>query len=339
MQESLYDRFRPFKPYDLVLAVVMLVLVSVSTQATMVQQTTIVVAGLGLFLILDFVQRLVPVPTPQWQALAIVGLNTAAVTVLVHLRGADHFTLAFYMLNVGFATVAFGKHVGVATALLSVMAQMQLNLMTGVEQRPASETALMLAVLLTLVAILMRVHRLQQHALFDAVTGLRNHRYFQVRLRDELKRAERHARSTALILLDLDDFKKVNDRFGHAAGDEVLRQVGQVLERNARAADVVCRYGGEEMAVILPETTLADALVVAERLRQAVEAVRLGERTLSISIGVACYPEHAGNTDELIAAADAAMYRAKHAGKNCVRNASSEKIEERGSRIENRTSS
>src|SRR5262249_22265576 len=159
----------------------------------------------------------------------------------------------------------------------------------------------MLAVLLTLVAILMRINRLQKYAIHDAVTGLRNHRYFQVRLRDELKRSERNGVATALILLDLDDFKRVNDRYGHAVGDQVLRQVGQGLEQNARASDVVCRYGGEELAVILPETAASDAKMVAERLRKAVE--QLGEpasHPVTVSVGVANFPDHAGHSDGLI---------------------------------------
>jgi diguanylate cyclase (GGDEF)-like protein len=319
MQESLYDRFRPFKPYDLVLSVVMIMLVTVSTPGTIVQQGLIVLAGFVLFLVLDFAQRLVPVPTPQWQALLIVAVNTAMVTMIVHLRGASQFTLAFYMLNVGFATVAFGEQLGLATALLSVMAQLMLSLMMNVAPQPLPETALMLAVLLTLVAILMRINRLQKYAIHDAVTGLRNHRYFQVRLRDELKRSERSGVPTALLLLDLDNFKRVNDRFGHAVGDQVLRQVGQVLERSARASDVVCRYGGEELAVILPETAATDAMMVAERLRKAVE--QLGEpasQPVTISVGVANYPDHASHSDELISVADAAMYQAKGSGKNCV---------------------
>jgi diguanylate cyclase (GGDEF)-like protein len=317
MQESLYDRFRPFKPYDLVLAVVMIVLVAVSSQGTPVQQALLVGAGLVLFLVLDFVQRLVPVPTPQGQALLIIGVNTALVTLLVHLHGASEFTLAFYMLNVAFATVAFGEHAGVASAVLSVLAQMQLP---REAQRTLPEVGLVLAVLLTMVAILSRINRMHQYALFDAVTGLRNHRYFQVRLRDELKRSERQSVPTALVLLDIDDFKQVNDVFGHATGDVVLRQVGQALERTARAVDIVCRYGGEEIAVILPETPLADACRAAERLRQAV--AQLGTprgQPVTVSLGVACYPDHARHTDGLIAAADAAMYQAKRAGKNCVR--------------------
>jgi diguanylate cyclase (GGDEF)-like protein len=322
MQESLYDRFRPFKPYDLVLATTMIVLVAVSTRGSIMQQMLLIGAGLILFLALDFVQRLVPVPTPQWQALLIVAVNTVAVTILVHLRGATEFTLAFYMLNVGFATAAFGEHVGVASAALSVMAQLQLSLLTEQQPRRLVEIGLMLAVLLAIVAILTRINTMQEQAIFDVVTGLRNHRYFQVRLRDELKRSQRSNVPTGLIVLDLDNFKRVNDRFGHATGDAVLRKVAQTLERNARAADVVCRYGGEEMAVVLPGTSLADAGRVAERFRRAVE--QLGEpegQPVTVSVGVACYPQHGPSIDELLAAADGAMYQAKRAGKNCVHTA------------------
>jgi diguanylate cyclase (GGDEF)-like protein len=318
MKESLYDRFRPFKPYDMALAVVMIILVAFSTEATLAQRLLIAATGLTLFLVLDFVQRLVTVPTPRWQALVIIALNTAVITLLVQLKGASEFTLAFYMLNVGFATVAFGEQVGIATALLSVLAQMQLSFMTRSPQRPLIETALMLALLLTLTALLTRINRLQQHAVFDAVTGLRNHRYFQVRLRDELKRTDRQGAVTSLVLLDLDDFKKVNDQHGHTVGDQVLRLVGTVLERNARGADVVCRYGGEEFAAILPETGLQDAVTVAERFRLAVQQASSAP-SVTISAGVACYPEHGGSSDRLIAAADAALYRAKDAGKNCVK--------------------
>lgn len=320
MQESLYDRFRLFKPYDLVLAAVMMVLVAVSTQGSPLQQTVLVATGITIFLVLDFVQRLVPVPTPRWQALLIIAVNTAVVTLVVHLHGASEFTLAFYMLNVAFATVAFGEQIGVLTALLSVLAQMQLLWLRQMPQRSFPELGLILAVLLTAVAMLSRINRMHQYALVDAVTGLRNHRYFQVRFRDELKRSDRQGVPTALLILDLDNFKRVNDRFGHAMGDAILRQVARVLERNARAADVVCRYGGEEMAVVLPETGPDDAYRVAERFRLAIE--QLGEprgQPVTVSIGVASYPAHGRHTDELISAADAAMYQAKRAGKNCVR--------------------
>jgi diguanylate cyclase (GGDEF)-like protein len=319
MQESLYDRFRPFKPYDLCLGVVVLVLVAAHIPLPFSQQLGIVVLGLAGFLLLEFAQRLVRVPTPLWQSLAIVCVNTIGVTLLDFLENASRFTLAFYMLNIAFATVAFGRRMGVTAALLSVATLAVVDLTSGQVQRPLTEWPLFLAVLLSLVAILIRINRLQQDALIDAVTGLRNHRYFQVRLRDELQRTDRTSRPTGLLIFDLDNFKGINDRFGHAVGDYVLSQVSRVLEGNARSSDVVCRYGGEELAVILPETSLTEAALVAERLRLAVE--RRNDRpgpAVTVSAGAASYPEAAGHIDGLIGAADAAMYSAKRAGKNRV---------------------
>jgi diguanylate cyclase (GGDEF)-like protein len=322
MRESLYDRFRPFKPYDLALALVLVVLVAASVQAGPLEQGLLLGIGLIGFLFLDFIQRVVRVPTPLWQALTIVFANTVVISFLVHLRGTEQFLVAFYMLNVGFATVAFGEQLGLAAALLSVAALAQIDFIMGNEPRGLAESALLLALLITLVAMLVRVNRLQQDALLDAVTGLRNHRYFQDRLREELKRRERTGMSTGLVILDLDDFKRVNDKFGHAVGDAVLRLVAQTLLQNARAADVVCRYGGEEMAVILPDTALQDAYHVAERLRRAVNRLPRGEfPVVSISAGVAACPETSDLADELIADADAAMYAAKKAGKNRVNSA------------------
>jgi diguanylate cyclase (GGDEF)-like protein len=226
------------------------------------------------------------------------------------------------MLNIAFATVAFGPWVGAATAVVSIPLIAWLEGLTHGDSRPHGEWPILLVVLLALVALLTRINRLQQDALFDAVTSLRNHRYFQVRLREELLRSDRTGRPTALVLLDLDNFKRVNDRFGHAVGDYVLSQVARVLEQNARSADVVCRYGGEEIAVILPETGPVEAAQAAERLRQMVE--KRNDRpgpAVTVSAGVAAYPSDAASSDALIAAADAALYQAKGAGKNRVMSA------------------
>ncbi len=319
MRESLYDRFRPFKPYDLVLALVILILIAVLLRAPLGYRVFLVLGGMAVFVALELTQHLVRVPTPRWQALTIVSVNTVVVTVLDVLDGSNRFTLAIYMLNVSFATVAFGRQPGIVTACLSVLMLCFVDLFVAAEPRPLIEWPLVLAALLTLVAILTRINRLQQDALYDAVTGLRNHRYFQVRLREELTRTERNGQPTALILLDLDNFKGINDRFGHAVGDYVLSQVARVLERTARAGDVVCRYGGEEMVVLLPGTSLEEGAKVAERLREAVE--RRNDQpgpAVTISLGVASCPENTTQSDLLIAAADAAMYSAKRAGKNRV---------------------
>lgn len=322
MRESLYDRFRPFKPYDLALALVILVLATLHLHALAFGERLTIIAVGGLLLgALEFGQRLVRVPTPGWQALIIVCANTLLLTYFDQLQDLARFTLAFFMLNVAFATVAFGQRLGMTAAVLSV-ACMAITDVTTQHIRPWTEWALFLVILMTLVAILIRVTRLQQDALFDAVTGLRNHRYFQVRLREEVQRSDRNSRPTALILFDLDNFKAINDRFGHAVGDYVLSQVSRVLEANARSSDIVCRYGGEELAVILPETSVDEGTQVAERLREAVE--RRNDRpgpAVTVSAGIASYPDCADQSDALIAAADAALYSAKRAGKNRVASA------------------
>jgi diguanylate cyclase (GGDEF)-like protein len=320
MRESLHDRLRPFKPYDLAFALVILALVAIQIQeATAGERLLIIVFGSLLFGGLEFVQHLVPVPTPLWQSLLVVCVNTAGLTYLEHFEGVRRFTLGFYMLNIAFATVAFGQRMGITAAVLSVLALATSDLVIGKDLRPWTEWALFFAILMTLVAILLRISRLQQDALFDVVTGLRNHRYFQVRLREEIQRTDRNARPTGLIFFDLDNFKSINDRFGHAVGDYVLGEVSRVLEANARSSDIVCRYGGEEVAVILPETTVDEAMNVAERLRQAVE--RRNDQpgpAVTVSAGVASYPANADSSDLLIAQADAALYAAKRAGKNRI---------------------
>ena len=319
MQESLYDRFRPFKPYDLVLALSMLVLVAPNNSHHLppYQRALTLLGGLAIFCLLDAVQRLVRVPTPLWQAAAMILTSTAVVVLLIHVHGAYQYQLPFAMLNTTFATVAFGQLAGIATAGLTVAVLASDSVLAGVDAAASINWMLHLVVLLTLVAILTRINRLQQDALFDAVTGLRNHRYFQVRLREEIQRSDRTGDPTALVVMDLDNFKRVNDQFGHAQGDAVLRRIADTLVRNARGTDTACRYGGEELAVILPGTPLAEAVQVAERLRVAVGASG-GARGphVTASAGVAAYPDHAKQADALIEAADAAMYRAKAAGKD-----------------------
>jgi diguanylate cyclase (GGDEF)-like protein len=155
-------------------------------------------------------------------------------------------------------------------------------------------------------------------ALRDAVTGLTNHRYFQEALRVHAAQAERHNRSLSLLMIDLDDFKLFNDRYGHPAGDRLLRELGELLNRVCRAGDIVSRYGGEEFAVLLPDTPLSEAVGAAERLRQSV-AVRIFSRgPVRISIGLASFPDHAGSPRELLNMADNALYEAKWGGKNRV---------------------
>jgi diguanylate cyclase (GGDEF)-like protein len=167
-----------------------------------------------------------------------------------------------------------------------------------------------------------RLHGIvKRQAVTDELTGLANRRSFRESLDTELSRAERFGNGLALIVADLDDFKDVNDRFGHAAGDEVLRAFAEVLSGRIRGIDQAARLGGEEFAILLPETDAAGAEALAENLRVAVAelAVTVGEYEIHItsSFGVAAFPE-SHNADELMTAADLALYSAKRQGKDRV---------------------
>jgi diguanylate cyclase (GGDEF)-like protein len=164
----------------------------------------------------------------------------------------------------------------------------------------------------------------ERQAVTDELTGLANVRAFTSILDRELERGRRYETPLGLVLLDLDDFKLVNDTYGHQQGDEVLAQVAGVLRDLSRDLDAPARYGGEEMAVVLPQTDAEGAMLLAERMREAVERLHVprvrGGGTLSVtaSFGVASVPDSAADRESLIAAADAALYRAKRGGKNRV---------------------
>lgn len=167
-------------------------------------------------------------------------------------------------------------------------------------------------------------HELSTLARSDPLTTLPNRREFYRLLVEELERANRYERPLSLLWLDLDDFKVVNDRFGHLAGDEVLRRVAALLRESIRSVDHVCRIGGEEFVIILPEMALAEAVDTGERLRHLVRETRIdldcGERVgNTVSIGVAAFPEHGVTVDALSGAADHAMYDAKNTGRDQVR--------------------
>jgi diguanylate cyclase (GGDEF)-like protein len=163
--------------------------------------------------------------------------------------------------------------------------------------------------------------RLRRQAATDELTGLANHRRFQEQLAEHVERAGPNGPWLGLLLIDIDDFKAVNDTHGHQAGDLVLRDVARVLFDSVRGTDMPARYGGEELAVILPRTDAAGAAEVAGQIRRAIEeqvvVLPSGRAvSLTVSIGAAGIPASASNPTDLIAAADAALYRAKRAGKN-----------------------
>ena len=161
--------------------------------------------------------------------------------------------------------------------------------------------------------------QMQQQALTDGLTGCFNRRSFEMQLERDLHMATRMSLPVSLILLDLDNFKRVNDTFGHEAGDVALRLLAEGLRDELRSVDTAARYGGEEFAVILPQAGVEGALIVAERLRKRIELMKVpGVGHITASLGIASFPQHASSRDSLVLAADRALYNAKSAGRNCV---------------------
>ena len=163
--------------------------------------------------------------------------------------------------------------------------------------------------------------KLQEQATRDKLTGLYNRHYVQEWFDQELRRAARHKRSIGVIMADIDHFKRINDSFGHEAGDMVLKALGALLKRSIRGSDVACRHGGEEFLVLMPESAIEGALGKAEELRREVERLQLEYHgrpigPITISLGVAVFPDHAAEASALLRCADEALYAAKERGRN-----------------------
>jgi two-component system, cell cycle response regulator len=155
-------------------------------------------------------------------------------------------------------------------------------------------------------------------SLLDGLTGLFNHTSCYQRLDTELRRSSRHNTVVTILMIDIDDFKKLNDEHGHQEGDRVLAALAAAIEGTARESDICCRYGGEEFAIILPSTTAAEATALAERLQERLRREPPNGRQLTVSVGAACSGPEAATSQALVACADKALYRAKAEGKNRI---------------------
>jgi diguanylate cyclase (GGDEF)-like protein len=168
-------------------------------------------------------------------------------------------------------------------------------------------------------AMLLRQNEeLERLSLTDGLTGLANRRFLMQRLNEETIRYRRSKHDLAVLMLDVDHFKKYNDTYGHPAGDEVLKWVARILQATTREVDCVARYGGEEFCIMLPETSVGGAMTLAERIRARVAKEEHEGRKITLSIGVASLPADGDEPESVIAAADAALYQAKHDGRNRV---------------------
>ena len=166
-------------------------------------------------------------------------------------------------------------------------------------------------------------NKIYRMATTDALTGLLSREYFLQQFSDIFHRSERYQRPFSFMMVDIDDFKSVNDSYGHPVGDKVLERIGRMVMEIIRHEDIAARYGGEEFAILLPETGPEDAQYPAERLRRSLEAFQFKADnecfSTTVSIGIAGYPNCASTMDELVEKADSALYEAKKAGKNVVR--------------------
>ncbi|MFL5345739.1 MAG: diguanylate cyclase [Hyalangium sp.] len=173
-----------------------------------------------------------------------------------------------------------------------------------------------------LMTLASQVSELQKLSVLDGLTLLHNHRYFQERLREEFRVAQRYDDALSLILLDLDHFKQINAQYGHPMGDDVLRKVARALQLSVRETDILARYGGEEFAVLLPRTPLAGAITVAERIWKELGLLRVGpddRLQVTASLGLSGFPHRTVlSPDQLLLTADEALYRAKREGRNRI---------------------
>ncbi|RMH36052.1 MAG: sensor domain-containing diguanylate cyclase [Deltaproteobacteria bacterium] len=172
-------------------------------------------------------------------------------------------------------------------------------------------------------AVALQNAHLYELAMVDGLTRLFVRRYFDARLAEEIERARRFGTEFSVVMMDIDDFKQLNDSLGHPAGDAVLVAVADIVRRNMRGVDTAARYGGEEISIVLPRTPLLDAYNLAERIRGLIEAARVpydgGTISVTASFGIAAYPESGeGTADDVVRRADTALYRAKRTGKNRV---------------------
>jgi diguanylate cyclase (GGDEF)-like protein len=282
----------------------------------------VAMVAFGLFLLLLLPPRLIPHVPPVGVAVGIV-----AATMAVYFNGEAHggppqLNEIFYLwptLYVGYFLSR--RFIVGALALTAVVYAAALHYMR-LPLADASSRWVVVVLALSAgaaAAHALRTHvdrlvaRLHQLARTDALTGLLNRRAFDEQLQREIRRTIRTGQPLALLLGDVDHFKQINDRLGHAAGDEALTHVAQTLTHTARTVDTVARVGGEEFALLLPGTDLQGALDAAERLRTA---LRAGPDGLTMSFGVVEAPQHGHTPDDLLRAADRALYTAKQRGRD-----------------------
>ncbi len=272
----------------------------------------------------QMVGNMEPMVRSTWSVVAQMP-RTQAFAEIAQLRNTTLLTLLVLVLVVGAIAYTLGRLIVRPLEQLTQGAGEVAagNLDVDLPVRGGGEVAYLTQMFNEMVTRIRAAHdKLERLSETDGLTGLANRRHLMEVLDVEEKRGARYGHAFSLLMIDVDHFKKYNDTHGHQAGDVALARVGTILKELIREVDRAGRYGGEEFAVVLPETPLAAALVVAERIRARMEGEKLpvksGEASVTLSIGVAERPTHAATAAEIVAVADAALYDAKEEGRNKV---------------------
>jgi diguanylate cyclase (GGDEF)-like protein len=289
----------------------------------------LVIAGLVVLVVHDLLPT-EALRSAKFGLEATLGLGLATVLVLLTGRQSSPFFLAFPLLVAGAALVVSSRATLVLAVAASLVYVLSIVLAPGADLGPATVSTvsvqIMSLVLLAYVAmVIARMQRRSRDAAIrmstiDALTGLYNRPYLFSAIVAEIARSTRTGRGFCLLMMDLDELKTINDRYGHFVGDRALRAVADVIRFGVRRIDVPARYGGDEFVVLLPETDPTGGYVLGEKIRQSVaELVVPGtEVRTSMSVGMVSYPDDGRTADELMISADRAMYASKRLGKNRV---------------------
>ena len=259
---------------------------------------------------------------------------SAGVVLVLALWGIDYVTgpdfsfVVFYLLPVFLVTWFAGKQAGIAISLMSGVAWYVADVLTAsADAHPAipylnlaTKLGFFLVVNLTVSSLRVSLEREREMARTDYLTQVANSRYFAEIASREIRRAGRYQHPFTVAYLDIDDFKSVNDRWGHSTGDELLALVAETITNNIRATDSIARLGGDEFALLLPETGYDAASVVMQKVQQSLQSA-MGRKgwPVTFSIGVVTFRTPPDSVDGMIRVADAFMYSVKHSGKNRIK--------------------
>lgn len=275
-------------------------------------------------------------------SLVSIALFTFVIVGPPHAGANSHVTFPIYFLAIAATSLRYDRRICLFAGLQAVVQYIAIVVYEGKRwgfnnpryapfeygtfqvSDQVNRVVLLIAAMILAHEIVRRAEALRRAAVKDMLTDLPNRSYAESRSLAEFSRARRYEQPLAVVAIDIDHFKSVNDKYGHATGDRVLRSIAGVLRDHLRVSDVVCRYGGEEFLVLLPQTDLPDAVEkVADLLRQVaalpLPATERGRAdAVTISAGIACYPADAQELSELLLEADRRLLRAKAAGRNCV---------------------